>query len=557
MSEITWLSRNLPDGVHGSMMDQAYITMLLQSELPEGAEHDPVFVVPGRFCYEHDDVAWLIEQLPDDLCLLIVTSDEEGLFPYEYVAAERPHATLWVMTPKISKLASPDVRDPDLVLGHMYGWHTLTLLREAGYTLDRKSLWYSGQINHHRRDAMVQALQEIPEAEWTGTPGFLQGVPADEYYRELSRAKVTPSPSGPFTADSFRTYEALAAGTLPIVDDWSPKSEGDEIGWWERAYPGNALWPIRYWDTLPSMTLQAEDRWPADATRASAWWSQHQAELRHKLHAHTNSSMPSDVTIIVTTSPIDLHPDTSQLEEVVSSTMRQYPNSELIIVADGVRPEQEYLREQHEEYLHHVAWLCNVEWSRAQLIVHDFWRHQAGCVRTALERVRTPLLLMLEHDTPLTGFVYVDVCRHLILDGEANVIRFYHDTAIPQEHMYLMEGMAAPLDLYMMRTRQWSQRPHLASTEYYRKILDQYFGTESRTFIEDVMYGVVVNQTIQEPAAWDDHCLWIYAEDNGGMSGIKRSAHLDGRGAAEKAPCLFAYDGDTPPGAPAPTEEGS
>jgi hypothetical protein len=104
----------------------------------------------------------------------------------------------------------------------------------------------------------------------------------------------------------------------------------------------------------------------------------------------------------------------------------------------------------------------------------------------------------------------------------------------------------------LLRTAQWSQRPHLASTEFYRNVLSRYFGTEARTMIEDVMHGVVDHawRTDREQG-WERFRLWLYAPPGD----VKRSTHLDGRAGESKFEdrWVFAYDGPPPVGAPYPT----
>ncbi len=93
----------------------------------------------------------------------------------------------------------------------------------------------------------------------------------------------------------------------------------------------------------------------------------------------------------------------------------------------------------------------------------------------------------------------------------------------------------------MMRTAQWSQRPHLASTAFYRDMIDRYFNPQSRTMIEDVMHGIVHEAYQREgEMGWNLWRLWIYTPETDSL-GIKRSYHLDGRGADPK------YDMDIKP----------
>jgi hypothetical protein len=77
---------------------------------------------------------------------------------------------------------------------------------------------------------------------------------------------------------------------------------------------------------------------------------------------------------------------------------------------------------------------------------------------------------------------------------------------------------------------QWSQRPHLASTAFYRQMIKNYFNPKSRTMIEDVIHGVVIESCRKDAVmGWYSRRLWIYTPEGN----IKRSYHLDGRRSSE------------------------
>lgn len=229
-----------------------------------------------------------------------------------------------------------------------------------------------------------------------------------------------------------------------------------------------------------------------------------------------------DITVLIPTSPTPIHPSTRHFDETLQSVRERLPNSKVTVMCDGVRKEQHYLQHKYEEYIHKIRRYESID---ALMIVTEH-NHQAQLTRKVLEdpwTVETPLILFVEHDCPLVGDIDFDSCADAIRSGEANVIRFHHEAQIPAEHMYLMpdDGHAywlsgAPLT----RTIQWSQRPHLASAEYYRRILTQHFKPDENWFIEDRMHGIVQS----EP--WERNKLWIYHP----QGNIKRSAHLDSRG---------------------------
>jgi hypothetical protein len=161
----------------------------------------------------------------------------------------------------------------------------------------------------------------------------------------------------------------------------------------------------------------------------------------------------------------------------------------------------------------------------------------------------------VEHDTPLVGpDVPWDRMTASILGGIANVIRLSHEASVLQPHAHLMLD-SRPQEvagLPLIRTVQWSQRPHLASTDFYRWMIRTYFGRAARTFIEDSIHGVLeVLWTEYREAGWEQFKLWLYAPEGD----MKRSTHTCGRGDEPKFEPIWAYDGPTPVGAPRPTAE--
>ena len=79
----------------------------------------------------------------------------------------------------------------------------------------------------------------------------------------------------------------------------------------------------------------------------------------------------------------------------------------------------------------------------------------------------------------------------------------------------------------LTKTTQWSQRPHLALTEFYRKMLDTYFKPDEKSFIEDKVHGRLISDyNSRGKVGWNDWKLFIYSPQRD----MKRSYHLDGRG---------------------------
>lgn len=487
------------------------------SDLP-AKDSGMVLVTPGHW-RETDTINADLAGRP--WALVIVTSDEEGLAPFWDIRMTG-NLSIWKHWPRPELPWQPDRVMP-------LGWTPGTL--EANRTRPEKDLdwFFAGQITHHRRYETVAALKQMGNGKLIETAGFTQGVARSEWFEMLRRSKVIPCPSGPNTSDTFRLYEALESGCVPLADATSPR--GDR-GHWGKAF-GHVPFPVvDDWATLPGLV----DEFKGQRRRVEvlAWWEQAKRDLVWRLHddirrlSGVDPSPPVEerITVLIPTSPIPSHPDTAIIEATVASIRERLPLAEILIMADGVRPELEHRREAYTEYLERLIWLCR-RWPAVPLIFETH-QHQANMTRRALDLVRTDLTLYVEHDTPLTGNFPWKQLGYFVLNEDFHVIRFHYETQIPDVHRYLMRGKALlskDNDQYrFMRTLQWSQRPHLARTQKYREWVDKFFPVTSRTMIEDRLHGIVANSD------WEEFKVGIWVPHGS----IQRSLHLDGRGSDSK-----------------------
>lgn len=495
-----------------------------------------IVVVPARHhAAEVERINTYISQIK--WCLLIVTGDEEHVFPVTQL--NHPRMLVYEMTP------GPDSK-ADRYLPNGYPPQARQLLPNYSHEAHDRPLdcFFAGQVTHARRQECVAELRPIGDSSeevaalLIETQGFTQGLPHSLYYSNMASAKIVPCPSGPATPDTFRLYEALEAGCLPIVDSRTPK-DAEPTGYWSQLFGLDELpFPIvDEWTELPGLMQYHLDVWPSTANKAFAWWQGYKRQLGYQIHddiSHLSGiaiepkSLRDKVTVIIPTSPIRSHPDTSIIEETIKSVRERLPDSEIIIMFDGVREEQEDRRQDYEEYQRRLLWKCNYEWTNVLPLRFEEHQHQASMTRQALKLVRTPTILFVEHDTPLCEEIPFESLVSAIVAGEADLIRLHHEAHIIDEHKHMMLDQA-PQELHgapLMRTAQWSQRPHVASTDFYRKILDEHFSPDARTMIEDKMHGVAYEAFMRRgKAGWQDYKLWIYAPDGD----MKRSYHLDGR----------------------------
>lgn len=227
------------------------------------------------------------------------------------------------------------------------------------------------------------------------------------------------------------------------------------------------------------------------------------------------------LTVIIPTSPISSNPSTEIIEETVGS-IRERTAAEIWIMCDGVRAEQADMNDAYQLYLFRLLGLCR-QWDAMPFLFG--WRHQAGITHDTLAAVETPCVLFVEHDTPLIGQIPFDRICNVVESGAVNVVRFYHEAAIHPEHASLMIGSGIIEGVPLTFTKQYSQRPMIINTAWYRRIFDRFFTEKSRCFIEDRLHSPA--QT--EP--WGDWRLAIYSPDE---PIIKRSTHTNGRAGGPK-----------------------
>lgn len=187
-----------------------------------------------------------------------------------------------------------------------------------------------------------------------------------------------------------------------------------------------------------------------------------------------------NVTVLIPVSPIPSHPSSEVVDETIASIRERLPDSEIIVMFDGVSPKLMHLKAKYEQFVSEMLTKIN-NMDNAMPVVAEKHEHQSGLTRLALPFVDTPLILWAEQDTPLFGNIPMEELGQVVTSGYANLIRFHHEAAVHPEHEYLMLDKE-PVEILgqpFLRTTQWSGRPHLASTEFYKDICAKYFPNET------------------------------------------------------------------------------
>lgn len=550
----------LPSGINGDYWDMTMIRDLFNGEIWswekqyefrsidkfEDIQGDgAVIIMPARQQTE------MVQRLNQDIAkfkwvVLMLTGDEESVFPIEQV--DHPNIRFWVMSPRPERHTTDKYGHAIRKLGCGYTPGLREHMKAKGLPNKDLDFFFAGQINHSRRRKCIEALSGAENGVVKGSNGFAQGLPQEEYYNYLARTIVAPCPSGGYTPDTFRLFEALESGCFPIADEVTEVIKYD-LGYWEWFFDGPIpFYPLVEYAGLRDYITKALSEWPKNGQQVFSWWQQQKRQiaynLRNDIREVAGVDFNDDITVLMPTSVIADHPSTAMIEQTIRDVRTKLPHAEIIIMVDGLREQFKNREAAYNEYINRLLWKCNYEWKNVVPIVFDRPTHQVGMTRKALEMVKTPCILFVEHDCPLTPdkeFDYsFDELVKTIMSGEANIVRFLHESHILKEHEDLMIGEIERVNgVPLQRTMQYSQRPHLARTDFYRKMLEQNFSPDAYGMIEDHMYGkVLVDCKDNGLMGWYNWRIWCFMPDD---ENKKRSYTIDGRGTDSKYDDEFHY----------------
>jgi hypothetical protein len=238
----------------------------------------------------------------------------------------------------------------------------------------------------------------------------------------------------------------------------------------------------------------------------------------------------TDISVLISSSPILSHPSTQMIEETIGSIRYHLPNAPIYIMCDGVREEQQHLEAQYRQYIKELVKQMLFNWEHIFVCPFPEFTHQAVMTIKTFELVKTPLILFVEHDTPLVEKpIDWEMLMTVANAGISKHIRLHYDESIHPEHQHMMCGK---LTDNLIKCVQWHQRPHIANASWYKNLLEDRFSPSSRTWIEDLIYSPV------STAPWEEYTLTIYDPEGTGQN-MKRSRDLNGRAGDYKFPPVF------------------
>lgn len=293
MTRVIWMNLNPQADARGSW-DQGIVEELTAGYdhqvwgADSGAHTQPlgsdgaVVVIPGQHNLGNyaKTLGMAIARLP--WALTIVTSDEEALFPLDAIPRDDSHLVY----------TQYHYRGMDRVIPIGTPPGTAESLAEIGDVARMGDVFFAGQDTHVRRHELIETMKEMAadpnrygNLTWAATTGFRAGLSQDRYLEGLRDARVAPCPSGPHSLDSFRLYEAIAAGCLPVIEMNTP--HGPEPHFWVAMFGEGCPIPwVSHWEQLaPIVESQfarresIEPPWPRARDRVQEWWNRWRAQL--------------------------------------------------------------------------------------------------------------------------------------------------------------------------------------------------------------------------------------------------------------------------------------
>lgn len=220
-----------------------------------------------------------------------------------------------------------------------------------------------------------------------------------------------------------------------------------------------------------------------------------------------------NITALISTSPLHCNPSTEIIDETYYQLRKHLPNVDVVLLMDGVHPEEMHLAARYEEFQKAIG---KKTWNNFRSIGFCEWMHQSGMLRDILLDhsvvVQTPLIFWSEHDIPLLSApIDWEGIVASLLDREVDSVRFeLTGQGKPnKEHERFTTRHKVPL----LRTTQHVAWPQVIRTEYMKNLV-RTFGT-AKTYYDDG----------RRDGFLDSHVCGIYTPPGD----IRRCYHISGR----------------------------
>ena len=227
----------------------------------------------------------------------------------------------------------------------------------------------------------------------------------------------------------------------------------------------------------------------------------------------------SKITVLCPTSAIPSHPETTLMDETMAGIRFHFPDSPVLLLADGVWDGIAHRREQYEGYLNRIE----NRYPNTRVVRFPQHTQQTAMAQYAIKNfVRTSYIFWNEHDAPLRTDRPIDWdgIVDAVRQDAAGLVRFtYFEEGIHEAHKHLARGEWRIKDATFVRTVQFSGWSFLTTTRYR---VEKIFAEPpiGKEMLELRMYERVAN------APWEQYKVVIYVPDGP----AQRFRHSNGRG---------------------------
>ena len=140
---------------------------------------------------------------------------------------------------------------------------------------NRKYKWtFTGTPHKSSRHDLLFQFSDIKPFFCHKTEKFdRKNISVDEMSEVLSSTEFIPCPYGFFHPDSYRVYEALECGCIPIVEN--------AYQYYDRLYPNNPLIKVNKWkDVKPILQGWDKEQIKKKSEECILWWSKQKSDIQ-------------------------------------------------------------------------------------------------------------------------------------------------------------------------------------------------------------------------------------------------------------------------------------
>lgn len=271
MINVIWYNAcrgNWDSGLLCSIFDAHPDKFIQHNSKPNVYCNHAIVIVAG--CPEIIPLRNYLESIP--VGIVILTSEEDSFFDWK--KAIPPHLKIWTQyySPNKSEIKERLLLGPPSRLKDY----------KINKHLPKKYLWsFVGQVQNPFRQACVDVLKTLPDgfihvAEMFGGVGDT-GMEYQEYLDIMCQSEFVICPAGSMCVDSFRLYEAMECGAIPITDVRAPRDHSD-FNYWKEVFPENCLITTKDWSRLPDALKMGMLMYPSNI-----WWDMYKLDLQNKL----------------------------------------------------------------------------------------------------------------------------------------------------------------------------------------------------------------------------------------------------------------------------------